>query len=305
MTHTPRLITTLGALAREQVGVMLAHEHVFANFAADSEGGATADAVVARMTPELERAKIAGVTALIEATAVGAARRPDVLLAVSQATNVPMVVATGLFKEPAKSNWVAAHDEGALRDWMIGELENGIGDTDLRAGWIKLSVTDSGVQPHERTLLRAAAGASAITGAAVGSHTVGGALANAELDIFEAAGGSPNRFIWIHTQTEPDRAVHLQFARRGTWIEYDAIDEDRADDAYLDLICHALDAGLGDHVLLSHDRVGYNPAAPNGGAFKPYSYLTEQFIPKLRARGADDGTIDQLLRVNPFTAYAR
>lgn len=299
------LVTTLGALAADQVGWMLAHEHVFANFAADDDHQADPAVITARMTPELERARAAGITALVEATAVGAARRADVLLAVSRASGMPLLAATGLFKEPAKTNWARAHDEAALRDWMIRELTEGIDHTPVRAGWIKLSVTDSGVQPHEAMLLRAAAGASRATGAVVGSHTVGAALANAELDIFVAAGGAPERFIWIHTQTEPDVALHAAFARRGAWIEYDAIDEDRPDDAYLDLIARALEGGYVDHVLLSHDRAGCNPALPDGGAFKPYTYLTEQFVPKLRARGLDDAALDRLLRHNPFRAYAR
>jgi phosphotriesterase-related protein len=299
------LVTTLGDFTADQVGWMLAHEHLFANFVADDDHDADPAAVAARMTPELERARAAGITAMVDATAVGGARRPDVLLTVSQASGMPTLAATGLFKEPAKTDWVRAHSEAALRDWMILELTEGIDQTFMRAGWIKLSVTDSGVQPHEATLIRAAAGASRVTGAVVGSHTVGAALANDELDLFLKAGGASDRFIWIHTQTEPDVAKHEAFARRGAWIEYDAIDEDRHDDAYLDMIVRALEKGYADRVLLSHDRVGYNPAQPTGGVFKPYTYLTEQFVPKLRACGVDDAALEVLLRHNPFRAYAR
>ena len=66
-----------------------------------------------------------------------------------------------------------------------------------------------------------------------------------------------------------------------------------------------LDAGLGNHLLLSHDRGWYDPALPGGGVPKPYTYLTDQFLPKLRAAGVDEGIIDQLTRVNPFRAFAR
>lgn len=305
MSSKKHLITTLGKCASADVGWMLPHEHVFANFAADDDHAIDPEAVVARMLPELERAKAAGITALVDATAIGGARRPDILASLSHAANIPILAATGWFKEPAKQDWALAHSDSALCTWLVNELTIGIGDRGVQAGWIKLSVTDSGVQPHEVRLIRAAARASRATDAVVGCHTVGGALAHIVLDIFEAAGGDAARFIWIHTQTEPDINLHLDFARRGAWIEYDAIDQEPADAVYLDWILQVLEVGLGNHLLLSHDRVGYDPAQAGGGVFKPYSALMETFIPKLRKCGVDAAGIEMLLRDNPFRAYAR
>jgi len=300
---TKSLVTTLGNLAADQVGWMLAHEHIFANFIADDDCLSDVNAVIERLTPELERAQRAGMSVMVDATAIGACHRPDIVVAVSKAVNLPILMATGVFKEPAKKIWVELHGEKGLCEWMTRELTEGMNE--VRAAWIKLSVNNAGVLPHEAMLLRAAACVSMETGAVVGSHTVGGKLANEELAIFEAAGGSPDRFIWIHTQTEPDFDMHIQFARRGAWIEYDAIDADRPDEAYLDWVCEVLSAGVGDHLLLSQDRTGYNPSQPDGGTFKPYAYLLESFVPKMRARGVDEGELHMLLHDNPFRAYAR
>ena len=66
-----------------------------------------------------------------------------------------------------------------------------------------------------------------------------------------------------------------------------------------------LDAGLGDHLLLSHARGSYDPAQPGGGVPRPFTYISEQFLPKLRAAGVDEATIRQLTRTNPFRAFAR
>ena len=38
---------------------------------------------------------------------------------------------------------------------------------------------------------------------------------------------------------------------------------------------------------------------------RPYTRLSETFIPKLRAAGIDDATITQLTHDNPFNAFAR
>jgi phosphotriesterase-related protein len=38
---------------------------------------------------------------------------------------------------------------------------------------------------------------------------------------------------------------------------------------------------------------------------RPYTYLSETFLPKLRVAGLHDAEIDRLIRVNPFEAFAR
>ena len=66
-----------------------------------------------------------------------------------------------------------------------------------------------------------------------------------------------------------------------------------------------LDAGFGGQLLLSQDRGWYDPALPGGGTPKPYTYLSEVFLPKLAASGVDAGTIERVTRDNPFRAFAR
>jgi phosphotriesterase-related protein len=66
-----------------------------------------------------------------------------------------------------------------------------------------------------------------------------------------------------------------------------------------------LDAGLGHRLLLSHDRGWYDPALPGGGTPKPFTYLSETFLPKLRQVGVDEPTLRQLTESNPFRAFAR
>lgn len=303
MTH---LVTTLGAKSADELGMILPHEHVFVDLRTwDQPGYGQAEAadVIALMQPEIEKIKALGVTALVECSTVGVGRRADLDKAVSQAANFAIVVPTGVYREPWIPDWVHAASEDALYEWMTGELEGEIEGSNVQAGWIKLSAGDDGITEAEAKVLRAASRAARNVNAVIGSHTIRGHVVRDQLDIIEAAGYTPERYIWIHTQAEPDFDLHLEMARRGVWIEYDSIGNE-ADEKHISNILKVLDAGFGKQLLLSHDRGWYDPAAP-GRDLKPYTYLSEIFLPKLQAHGVDDATIHQLTHTNPFRAFAR
>ena len=302
-------MTTLGPIGASDLGIVLPHEHVFVDLRTwDQPGYAEADpaAVVALMAPEIERARATGVTAIVECSTVGVGRRADFDRAVSEATGFPLIVPTGIYREPWVPRWAHEASENQLFEWMLRELTDEIEGTGVRAGWIKLSAGDDGLTECETKILRAAARAANATGCVIGSHTIAGRVVRDQLDILDDADVAADRFIWIHTQAEPDVAIHLEIARRGAWIEYDAIGSDEFNDAFfVERVGRALDAGLGGRLLLSQDRGMYDPAQPGGGTPRPYTYLTERFLPALRAAGLQEAELRDLVQVNPFEAFAR
>lgn len=304
------IITTLGLKSSVELGMILPHEHIFVDLRTwDIPGYAQAkvEEVIQLMAPEIRRAQEAGVTAIVECSTVGVGRRADIDRAVSEAANLPLVIPTGIYREPWVPDWAHAASEAKLAKWMLSELQGEIEQSGVQAGWIKLSAGDDGLTACETKILRAAATAGRQTNAVIGSHTIRGRVVRDQLDIIDAMGYASERFIWIHTQAEPDFELHLEMARRGVWLEYDAIGniDCENDEYYVQHIQRLLDAGLGDQLLLSHDRGWYDPALPGGGTPKPYTYLPEQFLPKLRAVGVDEATIHQLTHVNPYRAFAR
>jgi len=304
-----KLITTLGNYSADQLGLILPHEHIFVDLGPiEAENWKQADpaAVVAMMAPELERARAAGVTALVECTPLGVGRRAEIVRAVSEAAQFPVVVPTGIYREPWVPQW--AHDAPLekIRDWMLAELSGEIEGSGVQAGWIKLSAGDEGLTPMETKILRAAAQAGKASGAVIGSHTIKGSVVRDQLEIIEAEGYSPERFIWIHTQAEADFALHLEIARRGAWLEYDSIGGDWTPEAaFLENIPRLLEAGFGGQLLLSHDRGWYDPSQPGGGEAKPFTYLSAEFLPRLRQAGVNESTLRQLTGDNPFQAFGR
>jgi phosphotriesterase-related protein len=301
------LHTTLGPRRADELGMILPHEHVFVDLRTpDQPGYAEADPadVVRVMSPQIEAIKARGITALVECSTGGVGLRVDIDLAASQATGFPIVVPTGNYREPWIPDWVRDASEAKLEAQMYRDLAEGVGDTGVKAAWIKISAGDEGITPMEAKILRAAARAAQRTGAVIGSHTIKGRVVMDQLDIIEAEGYRADRFISIHTQEEKDFGLNVAVAERGAWIEYDHIG--RAPDAAVsELILRALKAGLGDRLLLSHDRGWYDPALPDGGTQTPYTHLSDVMLPLLKAEGIDEATIRQLTVHNPFEAFAR
>lgn len=302
--------TTLGPRVSTELGFILPHEHIFVDLRTwDTPGYAQAEVeeVIQVMVPELNKAQAAGITAIVECSTVGVGRRADIDHAVSEAAQLPLVIPTGVYREPWIPEWVHEASETYLTDWMLSELQGEIEDSGVQAGWIKLSAGDEGLTASETKILRAAALAARETNAVIGSHTIRGRVVRDQLDIIEAMGYTPERFIWIHTQAEPDFEIHLELGQRGVWLEYDAIGniDVESDEYYIERIQRLLDSGLGDQLLLSHDRGWYDPALPGGGVPKPYTYLPDKFLPKLREVGVDEVTINQLTHTNPYQAFAR
>ena len=304
-----RLITTLGPKNTGELGAILPHEHVFVDLRTpNTPGYAEAEPadVVRVMAPQIDRAREAGFTAIVEPSTVGVGRRADILKAVSEATGFPLVVPTGIYREPWVPEWAYASVETELREWMMGELTGEIEASGVQAGWIKVSAGDDGITATEVKILRAAAAAGDATNAAIGSHTIRGRVVRDQLDIIEGAGYSPERFVWIHAHLETDFEQNLEMARRGAWIEYDGIGDGSTDDEFfVGRILRVLDAGLGDQLLLSQDGGWYDPAESGGGSPRSYTYLGEIFLPKLQEAGVDETTVRQLISANPFWAFAR
>ncbi|MBA2514591.1 MAG: hypothetical protein H0V26_09750 [Solirubrobacterales bacterium] len=98
-----RFVTTLGPKRRGEVGMILPHEHMFLDlrtWESPGHGVAEAAGVVRRVALEILRARTAGVTAMVEPTTLGVGRRADVLKAASEATGMPLVAPTGVYREP-------------------------------------------------------------------------------------------------------------------------------------------------------------------------------------------------------------
>jgi phosphotriesterase-related protein len=90
---------------------------------------------------------------------------------------------------------------------------------------------------------------------------------------------------------------------RGAWVAYDAIGT-RPGEQHARMVVEMLYRGWGGRLLLSQDAGWYQAGEPRGGTVRPYTALHDEFLPALRAMGADEPTIRRLLVENPARALA-
>jgi phosphotriesterase-related protein len=306
-----KIHTVKGPVEVDSLGLILPHEHLFTDLRGPHVAGyARAEPSTVRkvVQPYLAQTAAAGVTALVECSTVGVGRNLEVLQALAEGTSIHIVAPTGVYRDAYIPASLREADEKALADLWTRELGEGIEGTSIRAGYIKLAMSDDGPTPLEVRNLKAAARASQNTGAAVAIHTIGGKIARKEMDVLEEAGLDLQRFIWVHAQTEPDISILKEAAGRGAFVELDTVGAPyQAQAELLEAAIALIEGGFADRLLLSHDAGWYDPGQADGfpeHGFRGYTALTEQFIPELLKRGVSEERIHLITVSNPARAFA-
>ena len=116
-----------------------------------------------------------------------------------------------------------------------------------------------------------------------------------QLDILMDEGVDPYRVIIGHVSLFHDHGYHAEVARRGAFIAFDTIKGGWTfkNQKALEHIGKALDAGLIDHVLLSHD-IGLGEGH--------YDYIPAEFREHLPEIGVTDEQFHQMMVDNPRRA---
>jgi len=306
-----KIQTINGPVDVDALGLILPHEHLFTDLRGPSVDGyarGNPSAVIRVLKPHLTEASAAGVTALVECSTVGVGRNLEVLRSLADVSSIHIIAPTGVYRDAFIPSSLREVSEAALSDLWSQELTKGIEGTSIRAGFIKLAMSDDGPTMAEIRNLKAAAQASQMTGAVIASHTIGGKVAGKEMDVLQDAGLDLRRFVWVHAQTEPDRSLLAEAAQRGAYVELDSVGAPyQSQKELLETTVALIEAGYADHLLLSHDAGWYNPARPDGvpeDGFRGYTALTKEFLPALLERGITEEQVRRITVQNPARAFA-
>ena len=301
------VITVNGPIVPDPNALWLSHEHILVDFAgADSihPDRWDTDSVVAAMLPYLEEVREWQVKYFVDATPNFLARDVGVLKQLSEITGIEIITNTGLYGA-AQDKYIPAYahtvtPESLAESW-ISEFEGGIDGTKVRPGFIKISVdTGNPLDAVDEKLVHAAAITHLETGLTIGSHTGEASALWPQLEILQQHGVSPEAFIWIHAQNEPDPGNYVRAAQLNCWISLDGLGWEQED--HLEKLVYAREQGILDHILISHDAGWYDPSRPVQD-IKPYTPVFEWLVPRLRERGFSSPDIDLLLKANPRKAF--
>ena len=192
------------------------HEHVFimtteiAMNYPDAWGDE--DKRVADAIDRLNELKSRGVDTIVDLTVIGLGRYIPRIARVAAATDLNIVVATGLYTY--NDIPFRFHYEGPggllggpeiMSDMFVRDIEEGIADTGVKAGILKCATDEPGVTPGVERVLRAVAQAHKRTGVPISTHTHAGLRRGLEQQkIFEEEGVDLSRVIIGHSGDSTD-----------------------------------------------------------------------------------------------------
>jgi phosphotriesterase-related protein len=119
----------------------------------------------------------------------------------------------------------------------------------------------------------------------------------------KAQGVSPAAYVWVHAQNAADLATRGWAAQEGAFVELDGVGPGRLE-AHVQGIVDLHRRNRLDRVLVSQDAGWYHVGEPGGGRYRPHTFLFEELLPALRARGLTDADVKALLEENPARAFA-
>ena len=313
--------TVTGPCSPDALGTTLMHEHLLVGWpgweAYAAEDRAQRRERLARCVDQMQELHGLGVRTLLDPCPIDLGRDVELMAEVAQRSRVRILCATGLYKEdlgaPAYFKFRTQFGDALaeMTDVFVRELGEGVGETSIRAGVIKVATSAHRITPYEELVLRAAARAHRATGAPITTHTDEGTMGVEQLDILTAEGVAPAAIVVGHSCGSSNLDYHLAMLDRGAYLGFDRfglelLHPDRARQAAL---IGLLGVGFVRQIVLSHDTVwcwrGRAPVVPASvlADWQP-THLFRKIIPRLREAGVTQAQVDTMLIDNPRRYFA-
>jgi phosphotriesterase-related protein len=287
--------TVRGDIAPGELGPCDAHEHLFLVTPAQP-GDEFSD--VGKAIEEAETLRAAGAQALVDWTPVGLGRDLDGLRAVSEATGLHVIGATGLHRDAhyAADDPLRGESEVAIADRFVADLE--------RCGIVKIGAGYHTISPFEAKAFAAAAAAHRRVGTPVCVHTEHGTMGLAIVNHLGERGVPPESIVLAHLDRNPDAGEHAETAATGAWLQLDGPGRTKywPDSTILALIADLAERGFADRLLLGGDTGRRSSFRAYGGG-PGMDYVFARFKPRLE-RELGTELSQQIFVANPARAFA-
>ena len=305
--------TVLGPIDASDLGFTLSHEHVLLSAAGVSHtypGFIDHQAVIDEGGVALKEAYGEGVRTIVDVTTFDLGRDIRLLEEVSRRSGVHIIACTG--NHLAVPRDFAASTPAAIAPHFIREIQEGIEDSGIKAGIIKVASDRGGITPPQEIVLRAAAITQKETGVRISTHTWSpDRVGEQQVRILEEEGVDLNRVYVGHSNDDTDLDYLLGLLNKGVWLGLDRYPGGRTPETpnwekRTEVVKQLIDAGFAHRLMLSHDNSVLSTQvtkelAEQRQAFNPdgYLFITRRVLPRLKELGATDQNINAIMVDNP------
>ena len=255
---------------------------------------------------ELGLFRDAGGSCVVDVTLQSIGRDAARLRRLSEATGLHLVMGCGWYRQayyPAEAR-IGRRTADDLAAELVREFHEGADGTAVRPGIIGEIGTDKPwLTGEEERVHRAAARAARATGMAVTTHAVMSEVGLAQLRVYDEEGLDPGRVVIGHADSSPLLDYYVGIIERGANLEFDFLGmsftpvERHGEPRLIRLLLELIGRGHAERILLSQDVCHDSQLKAYQG--NGYVYLSETFLPRLRAAGVDEATIRTMTVENP------
>jgi phosphotriesterase-related protein len=313
--------TTTGVAGSEELGRTLIHEHVLIGFPGwELDARAPRfkrDETMARAVDQMQELIELGVGTFVDPCPMDLGRDVEFLGELSQRSGMRIICTTGAYLEAA-GNTVTFRSLPVeeITEIYIQEIREGIGETGIKAGAVKIATGAGSVSDYERKLVTAAARAAMETGVPIISHTEQATCGHDQIDLVTGEGVPAERLVVGHSDGTEDLAYQRSLAERGAFVGFDrfGLSIFVPDQVRVRNLIALVRAGHLERLLLSHDSISCwmgrpLPVAPSFEAlleslpdWRP-TYLFRKVIPWLLEGGLSQDQIETMLVANPRSFF--
>jgi phosphotriesterase-related protein len=313
--------TVTGRARPEELGTTLVHEHLLIGYPgwqmdALAPRFRRADAL-ARGVDRMQELRGFGVATFLDPCPMDLGRDVEFMAEVASRSGMRIVCTTGAYKE----NEGISYTFGALpveeiEAIYVKELTEGIGETGIRAGLVKVATGGPAISEYEKKLLIAGGRAAAAVGCPVITHTDRASLGLEQIALLTAQGVPAHRILVGHSDGRDDHDYHRALADKGAYVGFDrfGIEALIGDDKRIESVGKMVDAGYVRSVCLSHDATcaawlgrpvfagRYVTTAEALAASMPNwesTHLFKRIVPRLRERGLTEAHLQTIFVENP------
>lgn len=314
--------TVRGPVEVDALGRTLMHEHVFVltpdvmqNYGDQwwDEEERVADAI-----EKLRALNAAGIDTIVDPTVVGLGRYIPRVARINAEVDLHIVVATGLYTFDEIPHFFHYRGPGTLlggaelmTEMFVRDIREGIGETGVKAAFLKGVVEERGLTPDQTRVQRAIAETHRETGVPITVHT-NAALqtGRAALELYAKEGVDLTKVVVGHAGDTNDLDYLKWIMDQGATIGCDRFGLDLFNPTAdrVATIATLCGAGYADRIVLAHDAACYldffsgeagqaalAAAAPNWH----YRHIPDNVLPALPEAGVSDEQITTMLIGNP------